>query len=41
MSENNKSSAEDKLKEINAALWELIRFETEMIAEKKTESEKK
>ena len=42
MSENNKTSAEDKLKEINAALWDLIRFEAEMIAEKnKPESEKK
>lgn len=42
MSENNKTSAEDKLKEINAALWDLIRLEAEIMAERsKIESEKK
>ena len=42
MSENNKPSPEDKLKEFNATLWELIRLEAEIMAEKnKTESETK
>lgn len=41
MSEKNKSSAEDKLREINAELLELIRLEAEIMAErKKIESEK-
>ena len=41
MSENNKSSAEDKLREINAEMLELIRLEAEIMAErKKIESEK-
>ncbi len=41
MSENTKSSAEDKLREINAELLELIRLEAEIIADRiKIESEK-
>ena len=35
MSEKNKSSAEDKLREINAELLELIRLEAEIMAERK------
>ena len=42
MSENNKSSAEDKLREINAEMLELIRLEAEIMAERiKIDSEKK
>ena len=42
MSENNKSSAEDKLREINAEMLELIRLEAEIMAERiKIESEQK
>ena len=42
MSEKNKSSAEDKLREINAEMLELIRLEAEIMAERiKIESEQK